>query len=167
MEALRLGVLHELRVVFDQFIRAIPESPARSVVIRKLHEVYERQEVAMGQLCDLMESKLLNEKESYLAAYKKVIDQAADAILDKVRRTPGDPNFFEKELAALKRLEVPDLKEVDDQHERFIESWKRDLKEETTRILNAFSEEAKRIMVEGVLADDVTEHLDTDKSPKH
>jgi hypothetical protein len=155
--------LKDLKSVHIQVLSTLKDTPSKPVVQRKLEEVFRREEKAIGELCDKMEGNLRTQQESYVSAFKESFIAITDKIATACKQS-GDLSSFELEL---KQAQTSGLDEFDQQSELFAESWRLELARETTVIARKFYDEAHRIIMEGVMADEAMANLDRGSSPKN
>jgi uncharacterized protein YcaQ len=161
--SLREMTLKGLRSVHAQLLATLEDTPSKPVVERKLAEAFQRKEEAIGELCDRMEGNLRAQQELYLSAFKEQFIAITDKIVAACKQS-GDISSFEREL---KQAQTSGLDEFDQQSELFAESWRLELARETTVIARKFYDEAHRIIMEGVMADEAMANLDRGSSPKN
>ena len=157
--------LKGLKLVFSQMLAMLEDTPAKPIVVRRITEAFQREERAVGDLCDTTERRLRAQQETYLSAFKESVNAATDKIFAGLKQPVG-LGSFKQELDQLKQA-MSGSSELDEQNEKFVEKLMSEFGQEATVIVNKFHREALGIMSEGILADDVVVHLDPKSSTKH
>jgi len=161
----RESTLEGLRSILSQMLAMLEDTPAKPIVVRRITEAFQREERAIGELCDTTERRLRAQQEEYLSAFKESVNKATDKIFAGLKQPVG-LGSFKQELDQLKQA-MSGSNELDEQNEKFVEKLMLEFGQEATTIVNKFHREALGIMSEGILADDAVVHLDPKSSTKH
>ena len=161
----RESTLEGLRFILSQLLATLEDTPSKPIVVRRITEAFQREEKAIGDLCDTTECRLRAQQEIYLCKFKDSVEAATDKIFGGLKQPVG-LSSFKQELNQLKQV-MSGSSELDEHYEKFVEELMSEFGQEATAIVDKFHREAIGIMSEGILADNAVVHLDPDSSTKH
>lgn len=165
--SLRENLLKNAKIAFEFLLETVENKPSKPVIVRELTKAFHRQEEEIGKLCDRMEKRLKDQKETLLSAFKEKVGTAFDEIITASKQSGNvSPTEIKKGLDQYKEVGIFSLNELDRQYNEYASEWGKELESELTLIINRFYDESIRIMSGGIAADVAMEFLDPDSAPK-